>query len=101
DTVLVHRLGDFICPVDVEVKFDSGEIAHEHWDGKDRWIRYSYTKPAKIVWAQIDPQYGIWMDRDFYNNSKTAEPDTRATRKLSNIWLFVSEWLGQALSWLT
>jgi hypothetical protein len=101
DTVLVHRNGDFICPVDVEVKFDNGEIAHERWDGKDRWIRYSYTKPEKIVWAQIDPQYGIWMDRNFYNNSKTAVPDTRATRKLSNIWLFVSEWLGQALSWLT
>ncbi len=101
DTVVVHRIGSFICPVGVEVKFDNGEIAHERWDGKDRWIRYSYTKPVKIVWAQIDPQYGIWMDRNFYNNSKTAEPDTRATRKLSNIWLFLSEWLGQALSWLT
>ncbi|HEV2488555.1 MAG TPA: M1 family metallopeptidase [Candidatus Acidoferrales bacterium] len=101
DTVLIHRIGDFIFPVDVEIKFDDNEIAREHWDGEDRWIRYTYTKPAKIVWARIDPQYGIWLDRDFYNNSKTAEPDRRATRKLSNLWLFVSEWLGQALAWLT
>jgi hypothetical protein len=101
DTVLIHRIGDFICPVDVEIQFDDNEIAREHWDGKDRWIRYSYTKPAKIVWAQIDSPYAIWLDRDFYNNSKSAEPDRRATRKLSNLWLFVSEWLGQALAWLT
>ena len=99
DTVVVRRKGDFIAPVDLEVKFDNGEVAREHWDGKDRWIRYSYT--AKIVSAEIDPQHKMWMDRDFYNDSQTAAADGRATRKIGNIFLFVSEWLGQALAWLT
>ena len=101
DTVVVRRKGDFIAPVDLEVKFDGGEVAREHWDGKDRWVRYSYTKPAKIVSAEIDPQHKMWMDRDFYNDSQTAASDARATHKVANILLFVSEWLGQALAWLT
>jgi len=35
-TVLVHRKGDFIFPVDVVVKFDDGETVREQWDGRDR-----------------------------------------------------------------
>jgi Peptidase family M1 domain len=101
DTVLLHRRGDFIAPVELEVKFDNGETAHERWDGKDRWIRYSYLKPAKIVSAEIDPHHDMWLDRDFLNNSMTDDADTRATTKLANIWLFVSEWASQLLSWLT
>lgn len=101
DTVVVRRKGDFIWPVHLQVKFDDGETAHEHWDGRDRWIRYSYLKRAKIVSAEIDPENKIWLDRNFYNNSKTAKANTQATRKLANIWLFVSEWMGQWLAWLT
>ena len=101
DTVVVQRKSDFVAPVGLEVKFDDGEVAREHWDGKDRWIRYSYTKPAKIVSAEIDPQHKMWMDRDFYNDSQTAEEDGRATRKIGNIFLFVSEWFSQLLAYLT
>lgn len=101
DTVLVRRKGDFIAPVDLEVKFDDQEMAHEHWDGKDRWIRYSYTKPAQIVSAEIDPQHKMWLDSNFYNDSRTATEDGRANRKLGNVFLFVSEWLSQLLAYLT
>jgi hypothetical protein len=34
--VAVHRRGDFVLPVTLEVKFDNGEILREHWDGQDR-----------------------------------------------------------------
>ena len=29
----------------------------EHWDGKDRWIRYTYDKKTKLVSAEIDPDH--------------------------------------------
>jgi hypothetical protein len=101
DIVVVERKGDFIAPVDLEVKFGDGETAREHWDGKDRWIRYSYVKPAQIESAEIDPEHKMFMDRDFYNDSQTAREDSRPSRKVGNIFLFVSEWLNQLLSYLT
>lgn len=101
DTVVVQRKGDFIAPVDLEVKFYGGQVAHEHWDGKERWVRYSYIKPEQIVSAEIDSEHKMWLDRDFYNDSQTADGDGRANRKIGGILLFVSEWFSQLLSYLT
>ena len=100
DTVLVHRKGDFIFPVEVEVKFDNGESVREHWDGRDRWVRFSYDKKAKIASAEVDPDYKVWLDKDRFNNSQTAEANFAATRKLATYWLFAAQMLAQLLAWL-
>jgi Peptidase family M1 domain len=98
--VLVHRNGDFVFPVDLEVKFDNGEVVHERWDGRDRWTRFTYVKNAKIVSAQVDPGNQINLDYNPFNNSYTAKADTHATRKLSDLWSFVTEWAMQLIAWL-
>ena len=100
NTVLVHRKGDFIFPVEVEVKFDNGERVREKWDGRDRWVRFSYDKKAKIVSAEVDPEHRVWLDKDRFNNSQTAEPNRAATRKLATYWLIASQMLAQLLAWL-
>jgi hypothetical protein len=100
-TVAVHRKGDFIFPVDVAIKFDDGKSLIEHWDGRDRWVRYTYDRPAQLVSAEIDPEHKAPLDLNLFNNSYRVDEDKRAIRKLSNIWTFVSEWLGQLLAWLT
>ena len=46
--VILHRKGDFVFPVDAVVKFDDGSTTREHWDGKDRWVRYVYRKKAQV-----------------------------------------------------
>jgi aminopeptidase N len=99
--VTVRRKGDFVFPVDLEVKFDDGSAATEHWDGKDRWMRYHYDRKAQIVSAQIDPQNQIWLDRNFFNNSYNEQSDARATHKFRNLWIFASELFSQLLAWLT
>jgi hypothetical protein len=99
--VTVVRKGEFLFPVDVEIKFDDGSTATEHWDGQDRWVRYQYDRKAEIVSAQIDSQNKISMDRDPFNNSYTEQPDVHAVHKLRNIWIFASEWLSQMLAWLS
>ena len=99
--VMVHRKGDFVAPVEVVVKFEDGPSATEHWDGKDRWVRYEYVRPAEVASAEIDPGSGMLLDRDLFNNSYVVEKDSRATRKLRNLWLFASECLSQFYSWLT
>jgi len=99
--VTVHRKGDFVFPVDVEIKFSDGQTVTEHWDGRDRWMRYEYERKAKIVSAEVDPQHRILLDRNFYNNSYRKESDSSAVRKLANLWMFASEWFAQWVSWIT
>lgn len=99
DIVLVHRKGNFIFPVELEVKFSNGERVREHWDGRDRWMRYVYEKKARVVSAEVDPDHKVPLDRDFFNNSKAEKPDQRATRKLSVYWLFVTQGMAQLLAW--
>jgi hypothetical protein len=99
-TVVVHRKGDFIFPVDALIKFDNGESVTEHWDGKDRWVRYTYDKRAKLISAEVDPEHAVLLDKNFFNNSYVAEEDTRAKWKIMNYWTFITQLLSQCLSWL-
>ncbi len=97
--VALHRKEDFVMPVVVEIKFDNGEKIREQWDGKNRWIRYSYLKKAKVVSAEIDPDHTVQIDRNNFNNSYVVEANPKPTHKLSTYWLFVTQWIGQALAW--
>ena len=97
--VSLHRKDDFVMPVEVEIKFDNGEKIREHWDGQSRWTRFSYLKNAQVVSAELDPDHRILLDRNNFNNSYVVKENLRPTFKLSNYWLFVSQWVGQALAW--
>jgi hypothetical protein len=85
--------------VDVEIKFDNGETVREHWDGKDRWTRFSYQKKAQVVSAEIDPDHKILLDRNDFNNSYMAKANSKPANKLANYWLVVTQWMGQAMAW--
>jgi len=97
--VTVHRKGDFVMPIDVEVKFDNDEKVREHWDGQSRWTRFSYVKKAKVASVEIDPDHIIHIDRDNFNDSLVVDPNPKATHKLSTYWLFVTQWMSQAMAW--
>jgi hypothetical protein len=100
DTVTLHRKGDFILPVTLEVKFSDGTKKREHWDGQDRWTRFTYLTNAKIISAEVDPDHQIWLDKDFFNNSFVVEHDGTATHKWANYWLFANQLIAQMLTWL-
>ena len=99
-TVLVHRKGDFIFPVDVVVKFDDGETVREQWDGRDRWVRYSYDKTVKLASAELDPEHAVWLDKNFFNNSYVKKQSSAWRLKLGAYWQIVSQFLSQWLAWL-
>ena len=98
--VILHRKGDFILPVDALVKFDNGETVREHWDGKDRWVRYVYRKKAQVESVQIDPGYGVVMDNDYLNNSHTTDGRHDVLHKISTYWMFLTQMMAQLASWL-
>jgi hypothetical protein len=98
-TVWLHRKGDFIMPVEAQIDFDNGEKVREHWDGQSRWTKFTYEKKAKIVSAEIDPDHKIFIDRDNFNDSKLDEAHGKPALKVSNYWVFVTQWLGQFVAW--
>jgi Peptidase family M1 domain len=99
-SVVVHRKGDFVFPVVLEVKFDDGETIREGWDGVDRWHRFTWQKKAELVSAEIDPDHAILLDRDRFNNSWLQKPDSHATGKITGYWMLFTQWLAQMLAWL-
>jgi hypothetical protein len=98
--VIVHRRGTFELPVLLEAKFDDGTTVRERWEGNDRWHRFTWDRKAKMVSAEIDPDHVYLLDRDPFNNSWTEKADRRATGKIAGYWTVLTQWLGQALSWL-
>ncbi len=97
--VVIHRKEDFVFPVDVVITFDNGDRVREHWDGQDRWIRYTYQKKAKFASVEVDPDHKIFFDRNNFNNSKLDEENGKATRKLNNYWTFLTQMIGQLMAW--
>ena len=100
DTVTVHRKGDFVLPVTIEVRFDDGTKVREYWDGVDRWKRFTYMKNVEIASAEVDPDHQIWLDKDFFNNSYVVAGHGAATHKIANYWLFAQQIMSQLVTWL-
>jgi hypothetical protein len=98
--VALHRKGDFIFPVTVEIKFKDGTKVREHWDGVDRWVRYTYVKNAKVVSAEIDPDHVVLLDKNYFNNSYVVKRDGTASWKLANYWMFAEQFFSQFASWV-
>lgn len=106
DKKLVHsivnlrRKGDFILPVTMEVVFDDGTRLREHWDGVDRWTRFNYTRNAKIVSVELDPDHVVPLDRNLFNNSTTTRWNPVPANKLTSIWMTVQQLAQQLVAWI-
>ena len=102
-TVWVQRKGDFVMPVEVEIAFrdadDHVEKIREHWDGQARWTKFSYDKKAKVISAEVDPDHKILLDRNNFNNSFVVDANHKPEMKLTNYWVFMTQWLSQFAAW--
>jgi hypothetical protein len=99
-TVYLHRKGDFILPVTAEIVFDDGTHIRERWNGVDRWTKFTYTRNAKIISAEIDPDHTVLLDSNFFNNSYTTVSNPIPARKLTNIWLSFNQLVAQLVAWI-
>ena len=100
DTVVLRRKGDFILPVTFEVVFSDGSRLRDYWDGIDRWKKFTYTRPAKIVSAEVDPDHIVLLDSNFLNNSITTKPNYLPTQKLAAIWVTLHQLAAQLATWI-
>jgi hypothetical protein len=85
--VLVRRLGEMQFPVTVLVKFADGTSAREQWDGLYRWTKFKYTNKAKIVAAEIDPDFHWNLEVPRTDNSYLAEAVKLAPEKWYLRWV--------------
>jgi hypothetical protein len=94
--VTVRRLGGVRLPVEVLVVFEDGRRVSETWDGRDRWRRFTYPGPAKVVRAEVDPEAKLAIDVRPANNSWLDGKGAarRAALKWSARWMF---WLQNLL----
>jgi hypothetical protein len=99
-TVHLHRRGDFILPVTVEIVFDDGTRLRERWNGVDRWTEFTYTRNAKLVSAEIDPDHTVLLDANLFNNSYVIAPNPTPARKLTNLWLSFNQFIAQLVTWI-
>jgi hypothetical protein len=99
-TVYLHRKGDFILPVTAEIVFDDGTRIRERWDGVDRWTKFTYTRNARIISAEIDPDHTLLLDTNFFNNSYTTVSNPIPARKLTNLWLSFNQLVAQLVAWI-
>ena len=99
--VTVQRKSEFVFPVDLKITFDDGQSITEHWDGRDRWMRFVYDRKDQVASAEVDPGHQVILDRNYFNNSYVVARDDRATNKLGGIMVFATEWFDQLLAWLT
>jgi hypothetical protein len=94
-SVVVRRYGEAIFPVDVLVVFSDGENVREHWDGRERWRMYTYDRPSRAAYAQVDPERVLLLDVNYTNNSRSLTPLARtAARKWAYKWMV---WLQDVL----
>jgi hypothetical protein len=98
--VALHRRGDFIFPVTVEIKFKDGSKVRENWDGVDRWVRYTYVKNSKVVSAEIDPDHRVLLDKNYFDNSYVVKRNGTASWKLANYWMFAEQCFAQFAAWV-
>jgi hypothetical protein len=78
--VLVRRYGAAV-PQTLVVKFADGTLETVRWDANESWHKFSWTKPAKAVSAELDPQRMHYLDVSKLDDSRTLQPDASASRR--------------------
>ncbi len=87
-TVVLHRLGEVMMPMEILVHFENGDEVLEKWEGQERSFEFIYERPEKVEWAQIDPQYKIQIDANLNNNSLTLQPKKAPVLKYTSKFMF-------------
>jgi hypothetical protein len=93
--VVVRRRGEAILPVVVAFKFEGKPVERRTWDGVSRWHAFTFRRPERLEWVDVDPDRHVELDADWLNNTRRLDPDRRAAVRLTSRWTFL---LQQALA---
>jgi len=95
--VLVHRRGDLVFPVEVEIAFAGGERVRRRWDGRDRWTRLVLRRKHEVEHATVDPDGKVLLDVKRENDGRRLDPKHSPARRLGALWHFVVQTMLHAV----
>jgi hypothetical protein len=94
-SVMVRRRGDLVLPVDLELVFEGVPPERRTWDGRERWIRYEFSRPERLLSARVDPDGTLPIDVSVLNNARRVDGDWRSAAHWGARWMFwVQQWLA-------
>jgi hypothetical protein len=96
-TVELRRRGEVALPVVVELSFEGSPPERRTWEGRERWARWEYVRPQRLLSARIDPDRKVPLDASWLNNARRVQPDARAAGAWTARVLF---WAQQAFALL-
>ena len=98
--VSLHRKEDFVMPVEVEDRFRAMERKFANTGtGKSRWTRFAYQKKAKVVRQKSIPTTRSSSTATTSTTAGWSSPTANRAARSSNYWLFVTQWVSQAMAW--
>jgi hypothetical protein len=68
-------------PERMVVTFDDGTTETVPFPVEERWHRYLFVRPAKVVSAQMDPEREILLDLDKLDDGRTRESHSSASTR--------------------
>ena len=96
--VKLQRIGDAQVPQEIAIHFSDGSVEKRTWDGKYRWVKYTFLKQAKVDRVEVDPQRKYLLDVDFANNSWQEKYNIEVSTHWSANLLFWLQNIGLYLS---
>jgi hypothetical protein len=81
-TVTLRRRGA-VVPQTLVVRFVDGSSETARWTGDEKWQRFSWSRPARAISAELDPQRMHYLDVNKLDDSRTVKADTSASRRWS------------------
>ena len=81
ESIVVVRRAATTVPQTLRVNFADGSHKDMAVTSTGSWQRFKFTGPAKVVSAQLDPDDVVHMDQSELNDSRSIDPDTRASRR--------------------
>jgi hypothetical protein len=92
--VKIQREGEAVFPVTIRIQFKDRHVEWREWDGRYRWVKYTFVRPAEVELVEVDPERKILLDADFSNNSRTQGLQRAPLLEwTSNLLLWVQHWL--------
>jgi len=58
--LLLARRGDFVGPVEVELRWSDGTTERRSWDSRSRWVRWHLEGSSRLEQVVIDPDV-VWV----------------------------------------
>jgi hypothetical protein len=93
-TVAVRGYGARV-PQTASIRFEDGSVVQRPWPADERWQRWVFERPVRVVSAQIDPGRALLLDLDKLDDGRTREP----ARGASTRWgLEVEAWAALLLA---